>query len=349
MTTSARVLELTSPILEALDRELEPDSRGPRHGVPPRIWSRALGAPLRDFLGRPGKEFRGELTKIFFRVGGRKDPPPTNLPLVVEALHAGSLVVDDIEDESMERRGLPTLHRVHGVPVALNAGNWMYFWASALLDEIDMPSDRRARAGTLMTRALLDCHYGQALDLSVRVSELAQGEVAGVVRTATALKTGSLVGFAAGLGALVGGASDEIVVASDRFGRDLGAALQMLDDLSGVASPRRAHKGLEDVVHDRPSWPWAWLASSLPPAEFEGLRGLGRDVADGTADPATLVVALRERLVPHARRRVHEHLEAAHSRLAVALPPGAGGPGGPGGATLSTLRREIERLEKSYV
>ena len=116
-------------------------------------------------------------------------------------------------------------------------------------------------SSALMTRALLDCHYGQALDLSVRVSELAQGEVASVVRAATALKTGSLVGLAAGLGALVGGAADETVRASIRFGRDLGAGLQMLDDLSGVTSSRRAHKGHEDLVHDRPSWPWAWLAS----------------------------------------------------------------------------------------
>jgi geranylgeranyl pyrophosphate synthase len=335
MTTSAWVLESRPPLLEALEGELS----GVSNAVPWRIWNRALGEPLREFLGRPGKEFRGELTKIFFRIGGKKDSPPANLPLVVEALHAGSLIVDDVEDESSERRGRPALHLIHGMPLAINAGNWLYFWASALLDEMEMPADTRARASYLTTRALLDCHYGQALDLSVSVSDLAQSEVAGVVRAATELKTGSLLGLAAGLGALVGGAHEDVVLASVRFGRELGTGLQMLDDLSGIASPRRKHKGHEDLAHDRPSWPWAWLAGALSAADYERLRARGQEVRDG-GDPAPLAEDLRNLLMPHAKRRVHEHLDAAHGELAASVPACP---------ALGTLRREIDRLEKSYV
>ncbi len=352
MTTAAHVLTSRSPMLDALERELDPEAdwgsvlygdQEPQgralHGVPRRIWNRALGQPLRDFLQRPGKEFRGELTEIFFRIGGRKDASPPNLPLVVEALHAGSLIIDDIEDESQERRGQPALHLIHGVPLALNAGNWLYFWASSLLDELALPAETRIFAQSLTTRALLDCHYGQALDLSVRVSELSQSEVPSVVHAATELKTGSLLGLAAGLGALVGGASRATVGASIRFGRDLGTALQMLDDLSGIVAVRRAHKGHEDLTHDRPSWPWAWLAESLDALSYERLRAQGRDVRAG-GDATLLAGEIKSLLGPVAKRRIHEHVELAQNRLAAVLPAGA---------ALAALRRELERLEKSYV
>lgn len=338
MTTSAHVFTTRSPLLEGLDRELDSEP-GSGHGVPARIWKRAIGQPLREFLERPGKEFRGELTEIFFRIGGGSDATPTNLPLVVEVLHAGSLIIDDIEDESLERRGRPTLHRIHGVPLALNAGNWLYFWAYSLLDELRLPAEARALAERLTTRSLLDCHYGQALDLSIRVSELSQTEVPSVVRAATELKTGSLLGLAAGLGALVGGASRDTVAAALRFGRDLGTALQMLDDLSGILVARRAHKGHEDLRLDRPSWPWAWLATSLDGPAYDALRAKGDEVRAG-ADADPLLSDLKSLLAPFAKRRVHEHLELAQSRLAAALPTRT---------SLAALRRELERLEKSYV
>jgi hypothetical protein len=52
---------------------------------------------------------------------------------VVEFIHAGSLVVEDIEDGSRIRRGRVALHVRYGMPVALNAGNWLYFWPFELL------------------------------------------------------------------------------------------------------------------------------------------------------------------------------------------------------------------------
>lgn len=342
--TTAIALDPQRPLLLALERELSGDPRTPysprgAHALPERIWSRALGAPLRDFLERPGKEFRGEVTRIFFGLASRRGTLPVDLPLVVEVLHAGSLIVDDVEDASEERRGRPALHRLHGVPVALNAGNWLYFWAFELLAGLELPAETTAAAQRLMSRALLDCHYGQSLDLSVRVGELAQGEVPGVVRATTELKTGSLVALSAGLGALVGGAQEDLVLAAFRFGRELGSALQMLDDLSGVVSPRRAHKGLEDLRDDRPTWVWAWLAASEPPAGYARLRRMAASVTSGE-DAARLVSEIRSRLQADGRRQVRSHLEAAFERIAPELPPGTG---------LSALRRELERLERSYV
>jgi geranylgeranyl pyrophosphate synthase len=246
--------------------------------------------------------------------------------------------VDDIEDDSGKRRGGPALHRLYGVPLALNAGNWLYFWAADLLAGLKLPDSARVAAYQLMTRSLLDCHYGQALDLSARASALSPHELPAVVRATTELKTGSLVALSAALGALAGGGSDRAVRAAHCFGREVGAALQMLDDLSGVIAAKRLAKGEEDLRYDRPTWPWAWLAASQSRDDFQRLRRMAAAVAEG-ADAGLLIAEMRGRLAGE-RRGIHEYVEAAFARLRAVLPHGN---------RLRALESELERLEASYV
>ena len=182
--------------------------------TPSALWNHALLDPLRDFLGRPSKGFRARLLEPGFRLGGGGDAaPPRELPLLVEILHAGSLIIDDIEDDSAQRRGAPTLHRRHGVPLALNAGNWLYFWAHGLLSRAALGDVARLAAYERLTECLMRCHQGQALDLTVRVGELPQAEVPVVVQAITRLKTGSLLGLATALGAVAAGAEGEPLAA----------------------------------------------------------------------------------------------------------------------------------------
>jgi geranylgeranyl pyrophosphate synthase len=347
MTHSALALETEGLLIGRLEREFAAESLfdladGAAKDIPWRLWRKALYAPLHDFLRRPGKEFRGDLLAQCWHLGGRKDAPPPELALAVEALHAGSLIIDDIEDESLERRGQPALHRVYGTPTALNAGNWLYFWPFRLLESVEMSTEVRVAAQRLVTQVLLECHYGQALDLSVRLADLAQSEMAGVIRTITELKTGSLVGLSAGLGALVSGADERVVRATTRFGRELGTALQMLDDLSGVVTEKRRHKGVEDVTLGRPTWPWAWLALTLEDAAYLALRDMAQNIAEGApgaGSPGALVEELGRLVAPQGKRRVHSSIEHAFARLAAAVP----------GVSLGGLRLELERLERSYV
>jgi geranylgeranyl pyrophosphate synthase len=344
MTHSALALEQQGLLIGRLDREFSADSLaeladGSAKDIPWRLWRQALYAPLSDFLSRPGKEFRGELLAQCWHFSGHKDGPPPELALIVEALHAGSLVIDDIEDESLERRGRPALHRLYGTPAALNIGNWLYFWPFRLLESAELTGEIRAAAHRFITQVLLECHYGQALDLSVRLADLEPAEIPGVVRAITELKTGSLVGLAAGLGALASGAEERLVRAATQFGRGLGTALQMLDDLSGVATETRFHKGLEDVTHGRPTWPWAWLALTLEKQTFADLRAEARAV-EGGASAEPLARELGRLVAPHGKKRVHLFIEQVFARLSAAVPPGS---------ALGGLRLELERLERSYV
>ncbi|HYQ27458.1 MAG TPA: polyprenyl synthetase family protein, partial [Polyangiaceae bacterium] len=244
---------------------------GSEHRVPAHLWDAALVGPLLDFLGRPGKEFRARLVVMAWQLSGRNQSPPAELPLIVEALHCGSLIVDDIEDQSNERRGAPALHCRYGLPRALNAGNFLYFWALELLSRLNLPPITELALHRAFSRTLLACHQGQALDLSVDVTRLEQREVLPTVSAVTQLKTGKLCELAALMGALTAGAPQSRARAIADFAQELGVGLQMLDDLGGITSERRAHKGHEDLRHARPTWPWAWAAETMAPHAFEEL------------------------------------------------------------------------------
>ncbi|HEX4353305.1 MAG TPA: polyprenyl synthetase family protein, partial [Polyangiales bacterium] len=191
----------------------DPDSEIAR-SVPRAIWDEALLDPLRDFLQRPSKRFRARLVELGYRLGGGRDGAhPIELPLIIECLHAGSLIVDDIEDESEERRDRPALHCAYGLPRALNAGNWLYFWPQVLLGRLSLNARARLSAHERMALCLMHCHEGQALDLSVRVDKIEQSDVPKVVRAITRLKTGGLLGFATALGAIAAGAPSDRVEA----------------------------------------------------------------------------------------------------------------------------------------
>src|SRR5882724_12857381 len=120
---------------------------------------------------------------------------------VVELIHAGSLVVDDIEDGSTIRRGKPALHIRYGLSTALNAGNWLYFWPFQLIRALELPNRTALSVYECYHRTLLRAHFGQAMDLGSRVDRLLQTRVPEVCLATMELKTGALMGFAMMLGA----------------------------------------------------------------------------------------------------------------------------------------------------
>jgi geranylgeranyl pyrophosphate synthase len=284
-------------------------------GVSRAIWDDALLTLVRDFLARPSKAFRARLVELGYRLAsGKADEPPPALPLIIECIHAGSLIIDDIEDGSDQRREAPTLHRSYGVPRALNAGNWLYFWPQVLLSRLPLSETARLRAFERVALCLMHCHEGQALDLSVRVHELKAADVPTVVAAITRLKTGALLGLSTALGAIAAEASTARVDAIAAMGRELGVGLQMLDDLSGVLHVARRHKAIEDLRHGRATWLWALLAEELDRHAYESLQLEARDVMAG-APAEALIERVRFRVGTLGTRRARAHVQKALAEL----------------------------------
>jgi geranylgeranyl pyrophosphate synthase len=342
MTTAAARKLHSKPLLDALlDREFSEerltstlDLEAP---LPEQLWERALSGPLRSMACRPGKEFRRKLVSMGWQLSGARGEPPAELSGIVEALHLGSLIVDDIEDGSPIRRGGPALHLQIGTPLALNAGNWLYFLPGLLVSRLELPQTRELSLRQAIERSVLRCHYGQALDLSTRVTELRQRDVANVVASTTRLKTGSLTELAAKLGALAAGAAPDVIEALGVMGRDFGVALQMLDDLTGLTSADRCHKGHEDLLAARPTWPWAWLSQHVDEVAYLRFRSLADAVLARDSHPEELAEPLQEQVRGVGFQAVRTHLQRVRERLSAAI-------GEPEGFAALTL--EMERLER---
>ena len=287
----------------------------PPHGVPDNLWESSFVGPLKEFLSRPGKMFRGQLSRLAWTLSGRADEPPAELPLVVELLHAGSLIIDDIEDGSLQRRGRAALHRVVGVPAALNLGNWLYFWPFDLIKRMELPPATELAATRVCLNAVKVCHEGQALDLSARIGDLHPSEVVSVCHAISERKTGALMGMAAELGATVAGTDDETCRVLRTFAERVGIALQMLNDLGELTGSAGPLKHSEDLSHGRITWPWAWAAKRLPAEQFDSLQIRGVNLAAGTGDSAVLAAALLAALGPDPQRPIRQLLDHAYRDL----------------------------------
>lgn len=317
--------------------------------LPRALWERALGEVTRDILGRPSRQFRARLCSLAWRLADGAGPPPPVLSALIEIVHAGSLIVDDIEDGSTVRRGAPAAHVTHGMPRALNAANWMYFWALELVDEL-VPSnpDRRERIRRALVRTMHDCHLGQALDLTVPIGLLPRPLVYRTVATSTMLKTGALMGFAALAAALAAGADEARVEALARFGRRLGVGLQMLDDFGNLTAPTsdsEDSKALEDLRGGRPTWPWALASRELDDQNFSELQQQVRELtgaADGAGAPAVaraLAAELRMAVGLRGRQEATWYLTNALDELRASVGDRP---------ELGLVAAEIQRLERSY-
>lgn len=284
-----------------------------------RSLREALLDPVASLTANPGKRIRAQLVAMTYRLF--HDDRAVSLSAakqcrdcaeVVELMHAGSLIVDDIEDGSAMRRGRPALHVQFGVPLALNAGNWLYFWPFELLKEAGLAADQLLTVYERYNRTLLRAHFGQALDLGAKMARLPQDSVAEVCLAGMTLKTGALMGFSATLGGTLAGAAPAVLSALDDFGVDLGVALQMYDDLGNVIGKSDPQKRYEDLLLSRPSWVWACAANSADAYEYEEfLNALGELPTPESLERWIAVHGLIDSTRASARR----HLDRAFDRL----------------------------------
>ncbi len=291
-----------------MDRSLNARSE---HELYRQILDSALWGPWREINSRPKKEIRSEFVNLGFSLACPRAPKTAELQRIeiltqaIETLHLGSLIVDDIQDNSLERRGAPTLHRQIGMPLALNLGNFLYFEALDLLRRGPFTELQRLALFESVTETMWYGHQGQALDLAVRIDQVSRESAPAICHRSLELKSGALMALALKMGALVGDAK----FASERlqdFGVRFGAVLQMFDDVGNLKIDSDNPKHLEDLMLRRPSWVWSVLAEFFP---AEVWRNFCAAVAQLPATaPLSRVLTetrLREKAFAAAREQLH--------------------------------------------
>lgn len=198
-----------------------------------------VGSAIAYALRGEGKRLRACLFLAAYRAAGG-DGDATPLAVAIEVVHAYSLVHDDLPcmDDDAVRRGRPTVHVAFGVPAATAAGLAMVPLAAKAAYEGAIAIGLSPAAAGGVVRELMFASGaagmigGQLLDLEGEGEAL---DLAGLERIHS-LKTGALIGLCARVGAVAAQASPSVVEALSAYGRAVGLAFQIADDVLDVTA-----------------------------------------------------------------------------------------------------------------
>ncbi|WP_028458004.1 polyprenyl synthetase family protein [Chloroflexus sp. Y-396-1] len=217
----------------------------------------------------PGKLIRPQLVLLACAAAG--GDPQRALPLAagVQLLHDFSLIHDDIEDDSAMRRGRRTLWHIWGLAHGINAGDAMFVIAHLAIHRLadrGLPAERVLTILRRFDEIILRICEGQYLDLSF------EGDLSispDDYLTMIGGKTAALIAGSAELGARAAGATEETVTALADFGRAVGLAFQIEDDILGVwGAPEQTGKPFAaDLYRRKVSLPVVHALSHSPDRE----------------------------------------------------------------------------------
>ena len=178
-----------------------------------------------------GKRIRPFLTLEFCRMLGGSDAAALPYAAAIEMIHNFSLIHDDMPcmDNDDLRRGRPTTHKVFGEAQALIAGDALIFAAfdCALSGVSDAESQNRALRELALAAGADGMCEGQMIDMESDGVQIPFERLLAL----DAHKTGALIRAAAKLGVIAAGGDDAAMAAADTYGRGIGLAFQIVDDV----------------------------------------------------------------------------------------------------------------------
>ena len=251
-----------------------------------------------------GKRLRPALCYWGFRAaGGADDERIVRAAAALELLHTFALVHDDVMDRSPTRRGVQTTHERFtqapagdreaaqiGASIAILVGDFAAVLADRLFGAAGFDGDVLAAARARYDRMRVEMAVGQLLDLSSRSADERLADRISSLKTGSYTFEGPLQ-----IGALLAGGGVDVLAVLSAYGRPLGEAFQLSDDLFGVLA------GEDDLGQARPSWIRARAREVLDPERFARLEQASAaearamlaeaGVIDAAADHANALVA----------------------------------------------------------
>jgi geranylgeranyl diphosphate synthase type II len=285
-----------------------------------------------DYPLRKGRSLRASFCIAAARAFGASVEEAVRSAVSLELLHSAFLVHDDIEDESEERRGRPALHRLHGVPSALNAGDALVVLGlKPLFGNVGTLGSRIAwRVMQEAERMVRESVEGQALELRWRRENTFAVTEADYLEMTLKKTCWYTTIYPCRVGALIGTRDGVNLDRFVRFGFFLGAAFQIQDDLLNLAGDHATYgKELEgDLREGKRTLMLIHVLAALEGRERARLlRLLGLSRAD---KPERELAWLRDEMrrresIGHARQVAHALAGAALHEFGAAFSGAADG------------------------
>ncbi|XP_068243946.1 terpene synthase [Palaemon carinicauda] len=202
--------------------------------------------PFTYVLQVPGKMIRGKLAQAFNYWMRIPEDKLSAISEIIYMLHNASLLIDDIEDSSVLRRGIPVAHSIYGVASTINSANYVYFLGLEKVLALNHP-----KATAVFCEQLLELHRGQGMEIYWRDSFTCPSEEE--YREMTIRKTGGLFGLAIRLMQLFSEVQDDFSTITGI----LGLYFQIRDDYANLCMKEYSDSKsyCEDLTEGKFSFP----------------------------------------------------------------------------------------------
>ena len=261
-----------------------------------------------------GKRIRPRLVLMFAEALGFAGPERHHLAAIVEFIHTATLLHDDVVDESAMRRGRATANSMFGNAASVLVGDFLYSRAFQMMVSVDS-----MRVLQVLADATNVIAEGEVLQLmNMHDPDLAVDDYLQVIR----YKTAKLFEASARLGAVLAGASAVLEEACADYGRSLGTAFQLVDDLldyEGNSNELGKNIG-DDLREGKPTLPLLIAMERASEAE----RGLIRQaIEQGELQklPEILAIVRRTGALDATRAAAQAEADKARDAILTHLPP----------------------------
>jgi octaprenyl-diphosphate synthase len=213
-----------------------------------------------------GKRIRPVLILLVAKAHAYRGTAHHELAAVVEFIHTATLLHDDVVDESSMRRGRQTANALFGNAASVLVGDFLHSRSFQLMVALD-----NMRVMQILSDATNVIAEGEVLQLlNMHDPDVTQESYLTVIRS----KTAKLFEASAQLGALIAGASEADIDAAAEYGRSLGTAFQLIDDVldyAGDAAEIGKNVG-DDLREGKPTLPLIYLMENGTPEQRELVR-----------------------------------------------------------------------------
>ena len=187
-----------------------------------------------------GKRLRPYMVIRSCQILGGKSSTAMIAASAVEMVHNFTLVHDDIMDNDEMRHGVPTVHKKFGMPIAILAGDVLFSKAFQIISESKLSPNANTHLISRLAKACVDVCEGQLLDIKMADEKRIPTEKEYI--TMIGKKTAALFDVSCAMGAICATNNTKDISNLSTFGRNLGIAFQITDDLIGVMGDPKVTK-----------------------------------------------------------------------------------------------------------
>jgi len=256
-----------------------------------------------------GKRIRPVLVLLVANAYGYQGTAHHELAAVVEFIHTATLLHDDVVDESSMRRGRQTANALFGNAASVLVGDFLYSRSFQMMVGLN-----NMRVMQILSDATNVIAEGEVLQLlNMHDPDVTEDSYLLVIRS----KTAKLFEAAAQLGALVSGATDAEIDAAGEYGRSLGTAFQLIDDVldyAGDAAEIGKNVG-DDLREGKPTLPLIYLMENGTPEQRELVRSC-IEHGDEQHFDAILSAVTNSGALDYTRRHALDAAERARAAIA---------------------------------